>query len=111
MKDISFSDCVERIHRLKPFQKEVLMKIDRQEDAMIYIFARDYHQARIYAAQAEIPRKQWKYIENESSLDGAKDIEVRMITGHISNPKYQEIAERLKYMEFRKMAVVKRLDW
>lgn len=82
-----------------------------QTPAMIYIFARDYKTASLYCRQNNISPKEWRYISDENSLQGVSDVEIRLITTHLQNPRYWEIMEEIRRLEGLKRAVVKKVDW
>jgi len=79
---------------------------------MIYVFARDYNAASLYARMvAKVPRKEWRYIDQPSDLHGVKDAEIHVVTTWMYHRNSSEIFDIIKILENRRWITVKMVDW
>lgn len=82
-----------------------------REEKEIFVVARDYHAARLYAQLHNIEKKRFKYVSHESGLYGRSNIEIHLVTTCSEHERYTEIMHYIKVLVQSGRATVKEVTW
>lgn len=99
---------------------EVKFRVEREgsweeakdEPEKIFVFARDYNAARLYASTHNIKPKQFVYVRDEDTLRGREDgITIHIVTTYSQHPRMYEILEMIDHLRKTRCAKIVEVEW